>query len=111
MDAKKLAFSDEVLHLIRQLCNMIFNVVSKEQMESLFNMTSEQLKIVIRKLISVLPDVYFDKNFHGKLEILKTVMAREFIFFQIQEKWMDPNYQHNLANFIRIFLRDIEREL
>lgn len=110
MDPKKLAFSEDVIRKIKQLTKLIFNVSSSEQIESLFGVTNEQLKIVMRKIVNALPDNYFEQNYHKKVEELKTIVAREFIFFQVQEKWSDPNYQHDLANFIRTFSRDIERE-
>lgn len=110
MEPKKLAFSDEVILVIKQLSKVVFSVTSKEQIENLFGLTNEQLKMVMRKIVNALPNIYFEKKYQNKLGELKTIIAREFIFFQVQEKWNDPNYQNHLANFIRIFSRDIERE-
>ena len=44
-------------------------------------------------------------------EEIKTICAREFIFFQTQEKYSDPQYEVNLKNFIRIFIRDLQRKM
>lgn len=110
MDAERLAFSDEVIRKIKQLAKVIFNATSSVQLESMFGVTQEQLNIIIRKIVIALPDIFFENSYAKKREELKNICAREFIFFQMQEKWSDPHYQADLANFIRIFTRDIERE-
>lgn len=110
MDPKKLAFSSDVLRLIKQLGKVIFDVTASQEIENIFGLTKEQLKIVVHKIVNALPDICFAQDNTNKMEALKTIVAREFIFFQVQEKWNDPHYQTDLANFIRTFSKDIEQE-
>lgn len=111
MDSKKLDFINDVIRVVRDLCEVVFNIKSSSQLESVFGITCEQMDIVINRIIDALPNHFFDHLYPQILEEIKCICAREFIFFQVQEKWSDPRYQEDLANFIHIFSRDIQQKV
>lgn len=110
MDSHRITFTEDIVRTVKQLCKVTFNVTSTEELSSVFGLSNSQLKMVIKKIVDALPDIFFEKSYFKKKEQLKAIVAREFIFFQVQERWDDPQYQANLANFIRAFSRDIEKE-
>lgn len=111
MLAKKLEFSNEVVNVIREMCQVVFNTHSDEEMIRIFGVSSEQMKDVVSRIIDALPDAIFTQKDSQLLEEIKYICAREYIFFQVQEKWVDLHYQENLSRFIQIFSRDIQRRI
>lgn len=111
MLAKKLEFSKEVVNVIRDMCQSVFNAHSDEEMVRIFGVTSEQMKTVVSRTIDALPDAIFTQQNSRILEEIKYICAREYIFFQVQEKWNDLHYQENLNRFIQIFSRDINHRI
>ena len=108
MQNKKLAFYKDVIQIVYQVCRMIFNAQPYE-ISKVFGISSEQMEGVVRDIVDAIPDrIFSDANSQG-LEEIKSICAREFIFFQVQEKWDDPRYQDDLRTFIAIFTRDIEK--
>lgn len=107
MDARKSALSDQVLDAVQHLCTVIFNAKSDKQLENVFGLTHSQLELVVKKMVNALPDALFERVSAARLDEIKEICAREFIFFQLQEKWSDPHYQEDLSHFIAIFSRDI----
>lgn len=110
MNQKKLDFSREVVRTVCDLCAVVFNINSNEQLEKVFGISHQQLETVINKIIDALPDHIFIANSKMALDEIKNICAREFVFFQAQERWGDQDYQQDLANFIHIFSRDIEKQ-
>ncbi len=111
MQSVKRDFSHDVLYLIHSLCATAFGASSDDKLEKIFGVSMVQMEFVIDKVTQVLPEALFAPSYHHALEEIKNIFAREFIFFQVQEKWNDPHYQENLSNFIRIFARDIQRHV
>lgn len=111
MQAKKLNVSKDVVHIVRELCAVVFNVKTKEQLEKIFGIKLEQMEAVIQQIINALPDYLFEPPYEKKLDEIEHICAREYVFFQAQEKWGDPNYAQNLLNFTYIFSRDIQDKL
>lgn len=109
--SKKLEFSNDVIRIIRELCKLVFNVSTEAGMEKMFGITHEQLEFAIKKIVNGLPERVFRPENRRKLEELKTICAREFLFFQVQEKVNDPNYKKDLENFSAVFSRDIEKKI
>ncbi len=111
MDPKKLEFSDDVTHVVCDMCKLIYNLNSEVDIKRVFGMTHEQMKAVIKRIIDALPDSIFEKAYPKLLDDIKNICAREFIFFQVQEKWDDPRYQDDLTMFINVFSRDIQQRI
>lgn len=111
MDPEKLEFANAVINVVKELCHLTFNVTSHKDIESVFGMTEEQMKRVIERIVNALPKEIFEKADKKKLDELKHICAREFVFFQVQEKWTDPDYETNLTKFIQIFVKDIPAKL
>lgn len=111
MHARKIEFSSDVVRIIRDLCKVVFNISNAEQMENIFGITDEQMEIVIQRIVNALPERAFQTGNKKKLREIKDIVAREFIFFQLQERWKDPSYEIDLANFIRTFTRDMESRI
>lgn len=107
--SKKLALVKDVMRTIRNLCKVVFNAGSDAQMENIFGISNKEMEAAIKKIVDALPDKLFEGN-RPKLEDLKTICAREYIFFQVQEK-DDKDYKEDLDNFIKIFSRDIETRI
>lgn len=110
MQPKKLKFSQDVIHTILNLCALTFNLDGDKEIENLFNITPKQFKEIVTKIINELPDNIFEVS-EEKLEEIKNIFAREFIFFQLQEKGSDPHYQDDLSRFTHVFSRDIEQRI
>lgn len=110
MDQKKLQFAQDVQHIVHELGKIIYDAHHEEDLLKILGLTKEQMHIVIRRIVNTLPDAVFDGTNKDRLEELKSICAREFIFFQAQEKWDDPDYKHNLMNFLHSFTRDITQQ-
>src|SRR3990167_3919271 len=95
-ESKKLMFADEVLHIVRHLYKVIFNINSTLQIEKMFGMTDVELANAIRKISMQLPNCFFEPAHRKKLDEIKIICAREFIFFQVQEDSQNPHYQDDL---------------
>jgi len=107
MQSRKLKLTDDVIRVVRDICSVVFNISSDEQLEKGLGINHEQLEVVIKKIVNALPDNFFERVY--LLDEIKNICAREFVFFQVQEKWNDPRYEEDLANFICIFTRDMEQ--
>ena len=109
MGLQKQAFSQGIIHTISELCSLVFNVKTKEQLYKLFGITPQQMQLVVEKLANTLPETMV--QYPELADEIKTICAREFIFFQVQERWDDPHYQANLKNFIQVFSRDMQHKI
>jgi len=110
MEPNKLEFCNDAMRRVCDLCKLLFNLKTDQEVDKVFGVSQDELEKVIRKIISSLPDTIFN---HGtqKLEEIKSIFAKEFIFFQVQEKLDDPHYQDDLIKFTYIFSRDIQRTI
>jgi hypothetical protein len=93
---------------VYDLCQLLFNLKSDKEVENIFLIPNQELENVIKKIIASFPDIIFEQNAE-KLEEIKNIFAKEFIFFQVQERLDDPQYQDDLVKFTYIFSRDIQR--
>ena len=109
MTPNKKAFTIEIANIVNNICTAVFNIASDVHFQQVFGLTKLQMEEVLSRLVDVVPDNVFD---HGPLtEEIKNIIAREFIFFQIQERWNQTHYQDDLTNFISIFSRDIKQRI
>jgi hypothetical protein len=108
MHPQKLAFSDDVIRVVHDVCKLVFNLQSDAEITRVFGLTHEQMTSVIQKIITELPDAIFTQK-TPQLEEIKHIFAREFIFFQVQERLDNPHYEEDLNRFIAIFSRDIQQ--
>lgn len=106
---KKDEFAHDVIRIVNDLCKLVFNLNADQDVEKVFGMTHEQLDNVIKKIVQSLPAQLFALPAQ-RLEEIKSIFAKEFIFFQVQEKLNDPNYENDLSNFIYAFSRDIQKK-
>ncbi len=111
MASQKIEFSNDVIRIVRDICTMAFNISSDEQLEKIFGLTQKEMEKTIEKIIAALPDPIFDDLYPRLLDEMKNICAREFIFFQVQEKCSDAHYEEDLSNFICVFCRDIQKRL
>lgn len=109
MEKKRLEFADQVLRIVYDLGRIIFDAHTSEDLQHMLGLTKEQMQIVIRRIVNTLPNEVFGLS-EERQEEIKNICAREFMFFQAQEKWDDPNYKHNLLNFLHLFARDIKQQ-
>jgi hypothetical protein len=108
MDIRKTNFSHGLLHTVRELCIVVFNIRKEEQLDNAFGLNYVQLESVLDKIVDALPNIIFTQGGSHFQEEIKNIIAREFIFFQVQEKWKDQNYQNDLNRFIQILSHDIQ---
>lgn len=106
MDPKKLEFSRDVTHAVDNICKLIFNIKSTDEMNKTLGVTHEQLETTLQKMIVALPDEIFTQT-PELLEEIKNLCAQEFIFFQVQEIG-NLSYQENLQKFIKFFSTDMK---
>ncbi len=109
MQARKLEFSNDVIRLVHDLCKLVFNTSTDHDVEKVFGVTHEQLEHIIKSVIDAMPDCIFEQ-LPQKRDEIKNIFAKEFIFFQVQEKLNDPHYSDDLSDFIKIFSRDIQKK-
>jgi len=108
MQARKLEFSNDVIRLVHDLCKLVFNSTTDHDVEKIFGITHEQLEKIIKNIVDAMPACIFEHP--QKLNEIKNIFAKEFIFFQVQEKMNDPHYPDDLSDFIKIFSRDIQKK-
>lgn len=111
MQITKRQFAHDVLHIIYELCRLIYNLKSSDDVENVFSAPRQQVETIISKIVNALPDDLFSQSNAHRIKDLEQILAKEFIFFQVQEKVDDSQYQTDLANFIMLFSRDIHNKL
>src|ERR1700731_2884061 len=99
MLAEKLKFADEVVNIVREVCTTAFNAHSDEDLLHIFGLNHEQMEEVVGRIIDGLPDSIFTQDNAKLLDEIKYICAREFIFFQVQEKWGEPEFEEDLKKF------------
>lgn len=109
MQAQKLEFSNDVIRLVHDLCKLVFNTTTDHDVENIFGIKHVQLEHIITSIVEEMPDCIFEQV-PQKLNDIKNIFAKEFIFFQVQEKLNDPHYLEDLSDFIKIFSRDIQKK-
>ena len=109
MNHKKLEFFNDAIHIVKELCKLVFNISSDLEVVRIFGITNEQMEAVIRKITDQLPDDMFNRAYPQVLDEIKNIFAKEFIFFHVQERPTDPKYADDLSNFIYAFSRDIQK--
>lgn len=103
----KLAFSQDVMRIVCDVCKLVFNVQSNDEIQRALGLPHDQVETVIKKVITAMPDPIFNLTAQ-KLEEIKRIFAKEFIFFQVQEQASNPHYEDDLLNFASVFSRDIQ---
>lgn len=109
MPVNKLDFANDVLRIVLGVGKVAFNLTSDQDIENVFGMNNDKMKAVIQKVTRSLPESVFNET-ASRLEEIKNIFAREFIFFQVQEKGDASHYQQDLSHFIYIFSRDIQQK-
>ncbi len=104
---EKVVFSHGVGNVVKDTCKLAFN----GDVGKIFGITNAQLDEILNRVIDALPDSVFKDPNKTMLEEIKYICAREFIFFQVQERCDDPKYQDDLKAFIHVFAKDIEKRL
>lgn len=111
MQVSQQQFAQNVMHIVYQICKMVYNVHSEDDIQRIFGASKEEIENIVARTVNALPNNVFDQATKGKIKELEEIMAKEFIFFQIQEKISDPQYQNDLANFILLLARDIKKRI
>lgn len=111
MQVTQQQFAEDVMHIVYQICKMVYNVHSDDDIERIFGTSRNQIENILTRTVSALPSKAFEQSSKNKIKELEEILAKEFIFFQIQEKVNDPQYQNDLANFILLLSRDLNKRL
>lgn len=111
MEVTQQQFAKDVIRKIFELCKMIYNLHSDDEIEAVFGASREQIENIVARTVNAMPVKMFNQATKSKIQELEEILAKEFIFFQVQEKINDPQYQNDLANFILLFSRDINNRL
>jgi len=112
MPDNRLAFSNDVIRVVYDVCKLVFSLQSDHEIKKIFGIDNEKLETIVRRIIDALPENMFNGGGDSRLlDEIKNICAREFIFFQVQERCDDPRYQEDLSKFILIFTRDIQRRI
>lgn len=109
MTLKKHEFTHDIVLTVNDICHVLFNISSEEQLYKLFGIKHDQMEKVLEQLVNSLPEWLF--NHPHLIEEVKNIAAREYIFFQVQERYDDPRFQEDFLTFINIFSRDILHKL
>ena|SRR3989338_10712515 len=108
MHSTKLLLVDAIMSMLRRLCELVFNVHNDAQMKNVFGVNESETKKLIEKMIDALPDQFVFRLSPAEKNEVVDICAREFVFFQVQEKANSTDYQAALKQFIAIFARDIQ---
>jgi hypothetical protein len=100
MQDRRLTFSKDIIHVVYDVCKTVFNLHSDVEIKKVFGIDNEKLESIVKRI--------GDARLQDEI---KNICAREFIFFQLQERVDDPQYQEDLSNFINVFTRDIQRRI
>jgi len=111
MQSSRVEFSRAVLRIIREVGELAFNMKSDQDLEKIFGIDHARLEKIIEKISSNLPDCIFDGVNTRLKEEVENIFAREFIFFQVQEKIDNPRYEEDLNSFTQVFARDIKKRI
>lgn len=104
-------FLQQVVHTVQELGKVIFNIHDEKELQNVFGVDLKQMQTVLERVVAALPQQFFNTQNKKMIKEVKDVCAREFIFFQVQEKWSDPSYEENLKAFINCFSRDMAKRL
>lgn len=108
MLVKKQDFADDVGRIVGDVCKLAFNIHSEERFHDVFGISYSKMNEIVRKIVDALPDKMFENGLVNTLEEVKSICAREFVFFQVQERCDDIGYEKDLADFINILSRDLQ---
>lgn len=108
MPPEKQVFQRDVTRFIHELCILLYNLKSQQELDRVFGIPTEELDGIVARIVDQLPDDMFTQTNADTFIEIEKIFAKEFIFFQLQEKLTDPQYENDLSNFIRIFARDIK---
>ncbi len=104
-------FAEDTMHIINEVCRLIYGLRSSEDIEKVFGISMAELMQTLNTIVAQLPEEMFDQKSLQNIKDLEQIFAKEFIFFQIQENAVNPTYQRDLNNFVSIFSRDIHIKL
>lgn len=99
MDSIRKKFSKDVFDLL----NIIAKQISNDDFNSIFlvlNISSDNARAIIDKIIIGLPDRYFHGLDQAQLNKRTEIIVNDFILFQVQETIDNVDYTTNLTNFI-----------
>lgn len=108
MLAQKEDFASDVGRIVGDVCKLAFNIHSEERFHDVFGISYTKMNELVSKIVDALPDKMFENGLSNTLEEVKSICAREFVFFQVQERCDDVDYENDLAEFINILSRDIQ---
>lgn len=111
METKRQHLQEAIVLSVREIGEVLFNIHSDEQFYNVFGIDAAQLESIVLKIVKALPDALFAELNSRQLKELKNICAREYVFFQIQERWDDPLYQQHLEKFAEIFAHDMQLQL
>lgn len=111
MPITKFQFAQDVLQSVYDLCKVVYGVKNKEEIQRIFGVNFEKLDEIVRKVVNALPDELFMQDNKARIKEIEQILAKEFIFFEVQERTDDPQYANDLENFILLFARDMHLKL
>lgn len=117
MHPKKKQYSNEVLHLVSQLCCEMTSQ-KKQAIPQVLNISVNDAKEIIKKVMIALPDKFFYNSTTLMLYDMLTFISKNIVLFQVQEDIEDESYALDLMWFIscltssiaaRYYSREIRR--
>ena len=99
MDSVRKQLSKDAFDLL----NIITKKISNDDLNSIpfvLNISSDDARAIIDKIIIGLPDHYFHELDQDQLSKNTEIIVNDFILFQVQETIENVNYTINLINFI-----------
>lgn len=109
MSPSKKEFSQSVTTNICRLSRLLFNANSDENLLIIFRLDKSAIELTIQKIVDHFPNDYFNSLSANQLREMESILAKEFIFFQVQEKDNEKKYQNHLLHFSEVFVRDMQK--
>ncbi|MBU0743960.1 MAG: hypothetical protein KKE11_01120 [Gammaproteobacteria bacterium] len=111
MNTRKEKFAKDLFYYVSDISqNHLSDHESRDsKFSNVMGVCQKDLWMIIRKIVTALPDYIFLKQLSELHNEVLEYVAREYILFQCQENIDDPSFANNLANFIYEVINTINK--
>lgn len=111
MRSTKPSLVEAIMKMIKRIAELAFNARTDAQLKKIFSLNEAEIKATIEHLLDAVPEQFILHLSVAQKNEFVNICAREFVFFQVQEKINSARYHTVLQQFIALFSRDIQSRL
>ncbi|CDZ76974.1 hypothetical protein BN59_01253 [Legionella massiliensis] len=108
MHPRKRQYSNEIYNLVTSSCMNMADEKNRA-IPQLLNITADDARELIRRIVTALPDDYFYNATEQMRYGIFAFISKNFILFQCQEDIDSDDYAYHLIDFIRNLSSNIAR--